>query len=83
MKLFITDFADPSVGLFQASYDVVCPFEKEDVHALSFFKEEIKKIYSEFAEGKVVAEYDFERLDRNESEIPEEIEHDTYGVIED
>ena len=61
MKLYITDRGDPSVGIFPIGWSVDCPFdEKTEPETLEFFREQIKGIYREFAEGRIVAEYDFE-----------------------
>jgi hypothetical protein len=63
MKLIITDFGDPSVGIFSSTYEIPCPFDDDaDIDALVFFKDEIKKIYSEYADGKIVAEYDRDKF---------------------
>lgn len=64
MKLFITDHADPSVGLFSQEWAIECPFsEKEETTEsfLEWFKLHLIGIYVEFSEGRVTAEYDFER----------------------
>lgn len=62
MKLFVTDHGDPSVGLFSQTWEVDCPFNREDLdgEGLNLFKTDIKKLYKEFANGKVTAEYEFE-----------------------
>lgn len=62
-NLFITDHADPSVGLFSQTFTVEHPFEKDEAgkEFLEWFRQHMIGIYSEFSEGKVTAEYDFER----------------------
>ena len=62
-KLFITDHADPSVGLFSETHTIETPFEacEEDFELREWFRLEQVKIYREFAMGNVTAEYDFER----------------------
>jgi hypothetical protein len=62
-KLFITDHADPSVGLFSETHTIETPFEacEEDFELREWFRLEQVKIYCEFAAGNVTAEYDFER----------------------
>ena len=63
VKLFITDHADPSVGLFSETHTIETPFEacEEDFELREWFRLEQVKIYREFAMGNVTAEYDFER----------------------
>lgn len=65
--LYVTDKADPSVGLFPCGWDVPAPFTKKEVkncavdkELIEFFRTEIIKVYQEYAQGQVVAEYDFE-----------------------
>ncbi len=62
MKLFITDHADPSVGMFEQYWVVECPFEKSnaDDEIFKLFKEDIGKIYGDFCDGKMTMQYDFE-----------------------
>ena len=62
-KLFITDHADPSVGLFPITYTIEHPFTKDeaDKNLRDWFREHMETIYYEFSEGKITAEYDFER----------------------
>lgn len=69
-KLFITDHADPSVGLFSETYTIETPFEscEEDFELREWFRLEQVKIYREFAMGRVTAEYDFERANIEEVE---------------
>lgn len=65
MKLHVTDKGDPSVGIFDKSWEVECPLTKRcDSDDLDFFREKIVAIYSEFAFGRVTATYDFE-IDQN------------------
>jgi len=63
-KLFITDHADPSVGLFSQEWTIECPFEKDETTEsfLEWFRLHMIGIYVEFSDGKVTAEYDFERI---------------------
>lgn len=68
MKLILTDKGDPSVGIFETTWEVDVPLqdfkdakmELDYVQELQFFKESIKKVYEEFAEGRIIAHYDFE-----------------------
>lgn len=42
------------------SYEIVCPFKKEDVNPddLEFFKDKIEAIYKEFLNGTIGSTYD-------------------------
>jgi hypothetical protein len=65
MKLYLTDLADPSVGMSQRTWEIDCPFDviepyPEDIELGDWFKEQMINIYKEFADGKLLAEYDFE-----------------------
>jgi len=62
MKLIITDYGDPSVGIFSSTYEITCPFEKDDTDDgdLDIFRSDGLRLYEGFAQGKLVAEYDFE-----------------------
>ena len=50
------------MGIAPYTWIIECPFKKENVDAetLSWFKEEIKKIYIDFAETQLELNYDFE-----------------------
>ena len=65
VKCFVSDMGDPSVGIFPQSWTVECPFYREntDDDELEYFREEIAKLYSEYAEGRLVVIYDFENTD--------------------
>ncbi len=69
MKLIITDWGDPSVGIWIISYEINCPFEKpdpdvilldDDFNDLEWFRQQQIDIYKEYAQGKLTAAYDFE-----------------------
>ena len=62
-KLFITDHADPSVGVFAQTFTIEAPFEgtEEDFEVREWFRLEQVEIYKEVAFGRITAEYDFER----------------------
>jgi len=69
MKLIITDWGDPSVGIWAISYEINCPFEKpdsdvilldDDFDDLGWFRQQQIDIYKEYAQGKLTAQYDFE-----------------------
>lgn len=69
-KLFITDHADPSVGMFVQSWEVVCPFEysEEENEMIEFFRNAMIEAYQEFANGKITALYDIEIAKESEYE---------------
>ena len=69
-KLFITDHADPSVGMFVQNWEVVCPFEysEEESEMIEFFRNAMIEAYSEFANGKITALYDIEIAKESEYE---------------
>lgn len=67
MNLIITDHGDPMVGIFPQKWSVDCPLNKlDEMEVLVFFKKEILKVYQEFSEGKLTADYDFEIEQENE-----------------
>ena len=69
MKLYIRESGDESVGIMPSLFEVECPFNKDeqDHENLEWFKSEILKIYAEFSEVKMTAEYDFEAQKIDES----------------
>ena len=67
VKLYVTDRGDQSVGINPVMWQVECPFTKKEIkrgavdkESLEFFRNEISKVFQEFAECKIIAEYDFE-----------------------
>ncbi len=61
MKLFITDHADPSVGLMPSNYEIDVPFEKDsDKEALDDFRNKVEEIYKTYSFGEITLLYDFE-----------------------
>lgn len=61
MKLIVIDHADPSVGIFQQTWEVDCPFTSDsDKETLEYFRNQIALLYKEFGFGYVEAIYDFE-----------------------
>ena len=60
MKLIITDFGDPSVGIFQCDHEIECPFVDINDENSEWFKTEMLKIYQEYAQGRLEAHYDGE-----------------------
>lgn len=63
MILTITDCGDDSVGIFPQSWNIDCPFEKEDTEELEPFRKTMMDIYAPFADGRIDAYYDFEIKD--------------------
>jgi hypothetical protein len=64
IKLIITDKGDPSVGIFPMSWTIECPFLSDmDLEGRDWFREQIIKAYSEFIEGRIIAEYEDETFD--------------------
>jgi hypothetical protein len=65
-KLYITDHADPSVGMFPCTWTVEVPFRVKptrDKEELILFKQAIIELYKDFCDGKCTAYYDFESGD--------------------
>lgn len=67
IKLIITEKGDPSVGIFDQSWEVEFPIlmdpEKltnNDKMELEFFRETAVDLYLNYCEGKCIGEYDFE-----------------------
>jgi len=61
VKAYVTDHGDPSVGLFPCTWEVECPFHKDDdEETKEFFREHLSKLYGEFAEGKITIDFDYE-----------------------
>jgi len=71
MKAIITDKGDPSVGIFPQHWEADVPFEIDEGGVLEakpnleFFRERIRKLYTEFAQGRVEVVYDFEQIEMN------------------
>ena len=68
MKLHVIDCGDPSVGIFQQEFEVDCPFALDDgtnINEHYYFKQEIEKLFSEYAEGRLILKYDYE-IEREE-----------------
>ncbi len=65
-KLTVHDLGDGSVGLYPVSWEVECPFNKEDIgpRELEYFRSKIQHLYREYATGRITSEYDFEYEDR-------------------
>ena len=76
MKLYITDHAEPSVGIFESRYDLDCPLDQNnEPEELDQFKKMAIGLYSEFSFGRVSAIYDFEREKRELEYEQNEIEN--------
>mgnify|MGYP003614004552 CR=1 FL=1 len=80
MKLYITDKGDPSVGIWGQQWVVEVPFETDDFDAedlqlnLEEFRKDMLKAYSEYSEGHICAQYDFELKAEIEYELMMELE---------
>lgn len=63
MKLTIYDTGDPSVGIFEAIYEIECSFDIDvDNETREWFREKMFEAYKDFAEGKLYASYSDEVL---------------------
>lgn len=57
----ITDRGDPSVGIMEKSWEIECPFYSDaDKEEVEHFRTKIKELYSEYSEGRIVVEFNFE-----------------------
>lgn len=74
LVLEIYDSADPSVGLFPASWYINCPFCRKDADAgmLEEFRKAAIDMYSDYVSGKLIATYCFESAARTQAEIEAE-----------
>ncbi|KKQ95352.1 MAG: hypothetical protein UT21_C0006G0024 [Candidatus Woesebacteria bacterium GW2011_GWA1_39_11b] len=65
MKLTIIDHGDTSAGLDPQTWEIDCPFNREDVDkdTLEWFRNKINGMYYYFANGKIISLYDFEIKD--------------------
>lgn len=77
MILIITDIGDSSVGIQQQDYEIVCPFNFDEVEKadLEYFREEMLNIYRSFSETKVRGLFDFEI--KSICEMEDELENST------
>jgi len=63
----VIDHGDPSVGINSVSWEVKCPFYKnEDKENKEFFRQSIAALYAEFAEGRIDVRFDYEIAEENE-----------------
>ena len=70
MKLFITDNADPSVGMFPCTWQIEVPFlvddaakkkyRKGDDSELGLFHFAVFQLYRDYCDGRCEAYYEFE-----------------------
>lgn len=60
MKLIVTDYGDQTVGIFPESWVVEAPHDGTEEEGRELFRELILQAYSEFCEGRMTAEYDYE-----------------------
>lgn len=60
--VLVTDCADPSVGMYPQHWMVEIPFvvDMSDKELIENFREDIKKLYDDYCEGRCMVEYDFE-----------------------
>jgi hypothetical protein len=65
IKLYVTDQGDPSVGIFAQTYVVDTPFHPDDydTEEMDWFRKQIEAAYKEFAEGRLVLQFDIEKDD--------------------
>jgi hypothetical protein len=70
LKLIITDHADPSVGLFERSYEIDCPFGSEaDIEDRKLFAVEARLLFADFAQGKLTSHYSDEKQEQEHEDI--------------
>ena len=56
--LIVIDHGDPSVGIWEQSWEIQCPFfEDEDQESKDWFREQIIGVYKDFCDGKCTAEF--------------------------
>ena len=70
MKLYITDHADPSVGMFPCTWEVEVPFSVSDTDILQYkttgnlgldmFRDDMRRVYQDYCDGRCEAYYEFE-----------------------
>ena len=69
IKLIVTDNGDSSVGIYPQSWQLETPLcDANDKDCLEYFREAISKLYTEFSEGRIRAEYDFELKNYKDSD---------------
>lgn len=68
IRLIVRDAGDPSVGIFEQTWDVDTPFPEPKFDGsddysydeMNHFRSLIVKAYKDFAQGRISALYDFE-----------------------
>ena len=61
VKAYVTDHGDMSVGLFPCTWEVDCPFYKDDdKETQESFREGLSNLYTEFADSRVTVDFDYE-----------------------
>lgn len=52
---YVSDAGDPSVGIFATSWEVECPFWKEDAEPEDYelFRTKLAELYSDYCEGRI------------------------------
>lgn len=64
VNALVTDHGDMSVGINPCFWVVECPFYRdESKETQEYFREQLKAVYSEFAEGKITVDFDYEPMD--------------------
>ena len=62
MKAIVTDYGDPSVGIFMQSFEIDCPFDETiDAESREFFRDKLKDLYKEFCDCKIDISFSDER----------------------
>jgi len=76
MKLIVTDYGDPMVGIYPQSWEVEAPHDGTEEEGRELFRELILQAYSEFCEGRLTAEYEYELLQQQQDENQLDIDFD-------
>lgn len=60
MKLYVTDQGDRTVGIWDQTWTIECPFNEKDIDTenLEWFRSEIERIYKEFCDGRIECGYE-------------------------
>lgn len=60
MKLYVTDQGDRTVGIWEQTWVIECPFNKNDIDEdnLEWFRSEIERLYKEFCDGRIECGYE-------------------------
>jgi len=78
----ITDHGDMSVGMRPQQWEVQCPFyQDEDKEIQNDFREELKKLYQDFSDGRLEVRYGYEI--KAEEEMFRQLEEEYHQEIRD